>query len=136
MIMEKPETRQVAHPPDDDERSTHAAPGISRGWLELIGIVSLSVSVAALAFVSGVAPILEMSREALLGTVARLIVIIFIGAALLVIALRQEGRKWSAVAVVPLIIAAISLIVVFVPLWGYFSYLQATNPMEYFRLFR
>jgi len=134
--MAQPDSKQESAAQHDGEPPSHVAPGLSRGWVELIGTVSLAVSVSALAFLSGVAPILEIGRSTLLDMAVRLFVIMLVGATLLVIALRQEGRKWAHVAIVPLFIVAVALMVIFIPLWGYFTYLQAENPLEYFRLFR
>ena len=109
-------------------------PVLPRGWVEIIGIGFLATSMAGLAFLSGIAPILELPRVVLGDIALRLVVIALIGATLLSIALRQEGRRWYQILIVPMIIIAIALSVIFVPLWAYFSYLEATNPFEYFRL--
>jgi hypothetical protein len=109
-------------------------PGLPRGWVEFIGMILLATSVAGLAFLSGIAPIADLPRLVLGDITLRLIAIAVIGATLLSIALRQEGRRWKHILIVPMIIVAIALSVIFVPLWAYFSYLEATNPFEYFRL--
>ena len=115
-------------------KNGHEFPGLPRGWVEFIGIILLSTAVAGLAFLSGVAPILELPRVVLGDIAIRLVAIALIGATLLSIALQQEGRRWYHIVIVPMIIIAIALSVIFIPLWAYFSYLEAKNPFEYFRL--
>ncbi len=114
--------------------NNNAGKGLSRGWIEFIGVILLTASVAGLALLSGLAPILTMPRATMGDMAIRLVVIALIGTILLVMALRQEGRKWHHIVVVPMVIVAVALAVIFIPLWAYFSYLEASNPFEYIRL--
>lgn len=100
---------------------------MSRGTIELIGGSFYVVALAALAFISGAIPLLNFSQGQLADVTVRLIVVAAIGLILFVIALRQEGRKWKHVIVVPLVLTAVVASSIFVPLWLFMQYIHAAE---------
>ena len=90
---------------------------LNRATSEFVGGVLYVIGLTGLSTLAGLLPLIYIRSTTVTIVVAEFLVLVLAGGATFVAALRRDGLSWSASFGIAFILAALSTILIYVPLW-------------------